>query len=185
MRFYLVPKIGTGVKGDSYRAKYFDGFEKTAMDYGREGTMLVAANLTPAQHTTIAANGDVQAIPEALDAQIGAALATAQAAMEALNIPANWLTSAHTWRDALRIVGKAFKLLQRLDGRVQRTLFESGITLNTLVSAVPVQLRTQLEEAATSMGIDLTGITGSDTVRQAIRVWVAQLPPFTFGGERF
>jgi hypothetical protein len=188
MRFYVVPKIGTGVKGDSFRAKYFFdmGVEFDAMEYGREDTMLVAALLTPTQHTTVAANLDVIAVPSPIDSNISAAALTViQTRIDGLKIPALHFTTANTYREVVRIVGKACLLMQRYDGMRAKTFFDSGITLATTIAELTAGQRADLQAAAESFGVDTSGVTGGQTIRAVLRNWFAQMPSFQLGGEVF
>lgn len=171
IRWYLVPKIGTGVQGDAFRPKYIAGAiaEWRAIDYGNDLAFLVEADVTNSQHNTINGNADVLSLPTNLDTTIGASLATVRAKCEALGIPAGWMTSAMTIRQALRWVGRLFLLNQRLQGRSNLRLLPAGVMLDTIISDLPTALRNGLIDAAQSWGVDTTGVTGSMTLRQALR----------------
>jgi hypothetical protein len=188
LRFYVVPKIGTGAFTDPFRPKYITevGSPWNAMDYGLEDTMLAGINVTSAQHTTLQANIDVISIPADLDSQIGlSALSTVQSRLEGLLIPADWVTTSHTYRDVLRIVGKAFMFMQRFHVRQVRRFFESGVTLETRVNQLTQAQRAAMEDAAFSLGLDISGITGPMKLRQALRMLWVQMPSFTLMGETF
>src|SRR5687767_9325292 len=158
--FYLIPRTTvTGGPGGSFFApKYVHPADLnlpfSAMDYGRDGTFLVGCDVTPAQHTTIAANSDVTAIPANLDAAIGTAgaLTAVQNALEALRIPALWVTTAHTYRQVVGAVGRIFLLMQRFAGVYKRTFFEAGITLGTRMNQLTTGQRAALEDAISKLG---------------------------------
>lgn len=189
LRFYIVPKIGTGVfPTDPYRAKYIAdlGVAYAAMDYGLDNTFLVGAQVTSAQNTDLAANLDVIAIPQNLDNTIGlTALSTVQAKLEGLHIPADWVTTNHTYRDVIRITGKLFLYMQRFSGQQLHTFFESGITLDTRINELTQAQRNAMNQAALSMGLDTSSITGPMLLRQAFKILADQIPSFRLAGEVF
>lgn len=186
LRFYIVPKeLGAH---DTVRPKYVwpVATRYEAADYGLEDVLLVGAELTPTDHTTVAANLDVIAIPANLDSTIGlTALSTVQQKLEGLRIPSEWVTTDHTYRDVLRLTRKVFGLFQRFDGLFQRKFFETGITLDTRINQLTQAQRQALIDAATSLGLDTSPITGPMPIRQAIRILAQQLPSITMMGEVF
>lgn len=183
LRFYIVPKIGAGTFLDPIRPKYVSG---QAMDYGLDNTYLVGAQVTNAQHTSIASNIDVIAIPADLDSQIGlTALDTVKARLESLRVPSDWVTTNHTWRDLVRAVGKGFQFMERFCGRQGRIFFEAGITLETRMNQLTAAQRNALSDAALSFGLDISNITSTTTVRQALRIFFQQLPSFQLAGQTF
>lgn len=191
-RFYLVPTIGQGSPiTDPRRPKYINHVTTPtirwrAMHYGLEPVSLLAADLTGGQHTALVANSDVVSIPTNIDATISAgALTAVQTNLAALNIPSEWVTTAHTYRDVLRLVGKVFQVAQRLRGRFGHRLFESGITLTTTLSQLTQNQRDHLVAAADSFGIDTSQATGATTIRTCLRVLAQQLPPFGLALETF
>lgn len=187
LRFYIVP-METDAKG-TLRPKYIRdlGIDNSNMAYGLEQVFLSACpTITDAQHQTVAANLDVIAIPQNLDATINAtALATVQQKMEGLHIPADWVTTANTYRDVLRVTGKVFLLMQRFRGLHLRAFFEAGITLDTRINQLTQPQRQALIDAATSLGLDTSGVTGPMAIRQALKVIADQLPAFTMEGQTF
>ncbi len=188
VRFYLVPKIFGTEPMRSYRPAYISGFIQVwdAMTMGKEDVYLVGADVTPAEHTTISGNADVIAIPLNLDATLNAgAVTAAQNWMEARSLPSEWITTSHTSRDVLRVIGKICTLMQRFNGRQRRKFFESGVTLDSQLSDLTQAQRNALLDAATSLGLDTSGATGSTTIRQALRNLCQQLPSFTLAGQTF
>lgn len=176
-RFYIVPKSGDGLTKDTaFRPKYLDAIGGwAAMDLGLEPTMLVCGEVTNAQHTSINANADVIAVPQNLDTQVGANLATVQANLESVNIPADWITSGMTYRDVLRWITRLFVFHQRA-ARLIGKFFAAGFTLDSLIGDIPQEKRQQLNSVAQNLGIDTSAITLSTTVRQAFRILADQLP---------
>lgn len=189
IRFYLVPKIGTGATPqDAFRPKYVaDGgiagvFQ--SLDYGQEDAFLVAAEVTPAEHTALAAQTDVIAVPSPIGDQVSAvALSVVQSRLESLNMPGAWVTTQHTYRQVLRAVAGFIRLMQRLNGSGGGRLFPVGITLDSRVNQLPVAVRQAFLAAAASLGLDTSAITGTMLIRVALKILADQLPPLTLGGE--
>src|SRR5687767_5996713 len=128
-RFYLMPKAGSGADGDGFRPAYVTGLAQwAALDYGNEPVFLVAADVTPAQHTTIAGSADVAAFPSDLSVQVGVNLATVQASLETRNFPGAWVEDTHTYRQLLRGVGTLCQIAQRYQGLSTSRIFSAGIT---------------------------------------------------------
>lgn len=188
-RFYIVPKVDVTIGGiPSKGPKYFPalGVSYSAMDYGREDTMLVGATVTAAQNTTLSANLDVTAIPSGLDSNVSsAALATVQTKLEGMKIPAGWVTTSTTYRQVVGTVGRLFLLMQRFDAINMKTFFESGITLDTRINQLTQAQRNALAGAAASMNLDTAFVTGSMTVRAVLKSWVDMMGPFSLAGETF
>lgn len=190
IRFYLLPKIGTGFGVDAYRPAYVsDGGvagQFGGIDYGKEPWMFVFADVTPAEHTAITAHADATAAPANLDNTIGGNLAILQAAFETANFPADWVTSGMTYRTVLKWVIRACFYMQkyrRLDQAAQK-LFSGGITLEATIGSLPDQIRRKLKLAADELGLDTTKVTAATTLRVAIRVLGQQMTvPLSFGGE--
>lgn len=189
LRFYIVPKVGTGSSPmDPFRPKYiYDlGVQASWMDYGREDAFLVGAEVSSAQHTSLASNLDVIAIPQGLDNTISvSALSTVQDKLEGMKVPAGWVTTSHTYRQVVGAVGRFFMLMQRFDGMNARTFFESGITLDTRVNGLTAAQRNALQNAALSLGLDVSFVTPTMTIRAVLKGWIDQMGPFSLAGETF
>jgi hypothetical protein len=181
LRFYILPVDGDGVTAAGFYPKYIGNGGIVggwcAIDYGKEPTMIVAAEVTAAEHTSISANVDIIAVPANLDLQIGANLATVQSALESKNLPADWVTASMTYRTVLKWVLRICLLLQRfrgLDAAAAR-FFDLGLTLDSLVGDLSASVRQRLNDAATSFGLDTSSITLSTTIRAALRILGQQM----------
>lgn len=186
-RFYVVPKDGDGTNDSPFRPKYIDdaGLGYSAMDYGLEDTFLVACEVSDAQHTLLASQLDVIAIPAELDGLIGLpALATVQSKLEGLHIPADWVTTNHTYRDVIRLTGKLFLFMQRFHGTFLRKFF-LAVNLDTRINQLSQTQKTELLDVAASLGIDTSSVTQSMTLRRALKLLADQLPAFVLRGETF
>src|SRR5690348_16193194 len=77
LNLYVMPIIGTGVKGDPRRPKYattLSGFVWAMYDYGDEPHCLVGVvDISGAADSSLTANSDVTAIPQNLNTTIGSA----------------------------------------------------------------------------------------------------------------
>lgn len=188
LRFYLVPE--NRATPDTREPKYVNtdatlaGLVWSAMDYGIEPVFILAANVTPAQHTALSAYSDVISIPVNIDAAIGSgALSTVKARMEALYIPADWVTATTTWRQALAAVLRMAQYMQRLHG-LHGLQVSSRRSLDTAMSAVPSSIRAQMQTAAQSFGWNTSAITPSWTLRQVLTWAAAQWTgPVVFAGQ--
>ena len=176
VRWYLLP-IETANGGLARGPKYFKwrfdpdppGLDVPwgMMDYGLMSVAIAWADVTTQQHNTLIANNDVRAVPQNLDATIGAgAVATTRNILEQLDIPGNWVTTADTWRGILRSTAGLFQFAQRVHGKFGVTLLPDGFTLDTTWSQLPQGAKDILLETALEIGIDTSGATGSTTLRQ-------------------
>lgn len=187
-RFYVVPKFTPDGPDPAIEPKYIGalGVPYAAMDYGLEDTFLVGADVTTEQHNALAAEVDVISVPANLDSQIGlTALATVENKLEGLHVPADWVTTSHTYRDVLRLTGKLFLYMQRFHGRQLSVFFTGAITLDTRVNQLTTAQRNAMLDAAISLGLDTSAITGPMLLRQALKILADQIPSFTLSGETF
>lgn len=138
--------------------------------------MLVAGDVSDPDDATLSALADVTKFADNLDTQLGAQLAGMQTALEALNLPAQMLTATVTHRQVIRGIMACFSVAQCMQGKGFR-VFGAGITLSTLLSALPVAARQALQSCATEMGYDQTGITLASTIRQVLTLVVQQASP--------
>lgn len=166
MSFFIVPIVGTGTRADPFLPKYIPalGVPWQWRDLPRNWGV-VWADASPAQESTVGANADAIVVPP-LDNTI--ALTATQNALEALNVPAQWLTSGMTYRTVLRVIVGMANFAERCDGMgLQLTLAGN---LDKTLSQFSAQTRQILADAADSLGLDRTGITGTTTVRETLRI---------------
>jgi hypothetical protein len=175
-QLYVMPITGTGTGADPRRPKYADtdlaGTDWSAMDFGNEPVVLVATETNAA----LGAEVDVTTIPLNLDQNLTAgAVTTVQNKLEAFNIPADWVSTSLTYRQVVRRVCLGFQLWQRCQGLGLTTLFTGGVTLSTTFGSLPVGVRTTLQNAAVSLGLNTSSLTGASTIRQIINAIVPQM----------
>jgi hypothetical protein len=183
IRFYIVPKQ---TLLSSIVPKYFmvEGLgsviraivgDWVAMDGGREPWMLVRADVTDAEHTALNGHADVIVVPANLDSNVGAALGTVQTRLDQINVPSDWVTATHTYRQVLRFVGRYGCLLQVFGRRALARFFEL-YTLDSTMAQLSAAHRDRLREAATEIGVsDTSSINGSSTVREVLRLLTDQM----------
>lgn len=166
MSIFVVPIAGTGARGDPFRPKYVKDLPArwlwipTPLDWG-----VAWANASPAQETAIGANADAIVVPP-LDNTI--ALVATQNALEGLNVPAHWLTAGMTYRTVVRVVVGMACFVQRCDGLGQRVTLAGN--LNSQISTFSVGVRNTLAAASDSLGLDRSQVTGTTTLREAMRI---------------
>ena len=152
--------------------------------YLLEDVGLAAAETNGAQHTLLASQLDVIALPENLDNLIQAtAVARVRDYLDVMNVPANWIVSGMTFRSALRTLLNIWQLHNRYVGMVGKKLFDGTIRLNDTVADIPQRYRDDLRSAAESIGLDYSGVTTSTTIRQLFKMLADQLGdrPYTIG----
>lgn len=182
-RFYLVPKVGNAL--DGFAPKYVVALAVSfqGMDFADDPVFLLAANVTDAQHTLMAANTDVLSIPVALDDKLSAlAVSSVQTKLESANLPAHWVKVSLTYRQILKAIAAMILIRQRYFGLAGK-LFEASITLDLRLNQLPTATRTNLETAALSLGLDISGLTNTTTLRNALKLLGDQLPSLVMLGE--
>jgi hypothetical protein len=174
-RLYLVPVEGSGAsRVDARRMKYradFCAVSCAMMPFGAEPFALVVAKMDTLRDAAVQLNADVLALPLNLDQNLTTLQVTAtQTRLEAVNIPAGWLSTTFTWRAALRIIAGLFQFAQRLRGiRPGVRIFGATVTLDTRWNRLPLGVQTDITDAALSLGFSTTTLTGNLTVRQLLR----------------
>lgn len=176
VRVYLAPVV---VNTRFRVPQFIDGTVPSyaTQAYGDEPVMLVAADVTPAQHAAIIAHPEVAAFPADLTRTIGANLATVQAALEGFNMPAGFVTSGMTFKALVRWIARLCFFSQACAGdhRAGR-LFPVGITLNSTVGDLSQPVRQAIQNAAAHFGISFAGVTLATTIRAALKILADQLP---------
>ena len=185
-RLYLAPLVIDTFMGHTRRRpKYIidNSSDWSGMDYGLESVMLVAAEVTALQHTTIAANTDVIAFSEDLDETVSLVnLTLLRSGVEGLRIPAGWVDQTIPYRRLARFAAGLFLLFQRLHANVNVTVFETGVTLDTRINQLSAARRQALQDAAQQLNLDISGITGPMTLRAALKLLADQFGPIGIGG---
>ena len=191
-RLYIVPKVGTGDDSDPWRAKYFaDGLiiprpAYSAMDYGFEPWFVVGADLSSSDEAFVLAQSDVTAIPANLNANLtNPQVTSVQNKLESINIPAGWVNNGLQWLAVVRIVLGMFSFIQRFgsilnSGQTLGTGFFGSITLSTTIAELSANQVTALQQAAADLNLSTAGITGSTTLRVALKTLADQMSARTY-----
>jgi hypothetical protein len=197
IRFYLIPidEVARDSGGTYRLPKYVTTprdprgdqllgvtVDRQFMDFGLEPTALIALNVTAGQHTTLVAQSDVVAVPVNLDATLGANLATVQAALESLHIPADSLVAGATYRQVVRAVVGIFLLAQRFSATANTRLFPASVVLTTTLGDLSANVRGQLQSAAEALGYSYAGLTLSSTLRDMLKAIGNQQSPLAMLG---
>lgn len=173
LHLYILPAIGTGVRGDPRRPKYLGDFvgDQSALDFGFQPVFLVVKDISDADHALLSANGDVFAFPEDLASRpLAAAVPVIQAQLELVQIPADWVNAASQWRDIARTIAGMFLFFQRLNAVWGNVQFLDGTTrtLNTRFNQLDQAQRQALEETSASLGYTVS-FSPNDTLRNILK----------------
>jgi len=199
IRLYIVPVIGTGAtKATARRPKYFtDGtitptLGWSAMDYGFEPWMLVAADLSGADDVTLAAEPDAFALPFDLSPTLTAPqVANVQNKLEAANLPSGWVNTSLTWTQVVKTVIGVLSFFQRFgavyakqNGVAPGSIYGSGITLDSTFGSLSVPIRNAMLSTAVSFGFSTAGLNSGATIRVILKAMadLSQSATFTIGG---
>jgi hypothetical protein len=182
---YVVPTV---TSADGIDPKYVtDAHLFSCLLYGHQSVNICAADTDTTLDAIINGASDAYSLPDNLDANISAgAVDLLKTALENRNIPAQWVDSLHTYRQALRIIHGMFSLLGRYIAvsKSHSVVFGGSVTLNTTMAQLPTAARNNLRTSATQLGCDITAITNSTTLRSALQIVGEQFlsRPFVLGG---
>jgi len=181
VRVYVLPMVIIPVGDRNYRVPKYIGARNpplvglenityNCMDYGMEDVCILIADVTIAQHNLLSAQTDVLSAPQNIDNNLTAgAVTTVKNFLELLHIPADWVSTADTYRDVLRLVGWLFQFMQRVHGIFQEKLFVAPNTLSTTYSQLSVGMQAALLQAAQSFAFNTTGLQASTTLRVILK----------------
>ena len=152
-------------------------------DYGLMDQAVVCADILAADHTTLAANADVLAIPVNIDTTLNtSARNTARTYLESVNIPAGWVNTGDTYRSVLRSVLGIFFYLQRVTALRGVALDWVEVPLSLQWQQIPASWQSAMTQAATEMGYATSGVTSTTTLRTILKYMADQwTAPIFFG----
>lgn len=155
-------------------------------DYGGIGetTMIVAAEVDTVQHTYLAGQADVYALPENIDVTPSPQELNAfEARLEAAYIAADWLSPSQTWREALRTVLGMFSTAGKYAVLVGNSILDDVTNLNTQYRNMPQTTQDALAQIATNMNYPWSEIRDNWTARRLLKWFSDQWPndSFQFG----
>jgi hypothetical protein len=172
---YIVPNVVITTtprlkRGPKYA--YGSGFTCEAKHWGLNDAWLVAADVPDAVDAQVSAQSDVIRIPDNLNNTLtGGAVTTAQNALEAKDIPAQWITSGMSYRTLLRIMIGFFIFVNRYHFIDQRNtaLVDATNNLDLQFNQLPARIQTALIQTADSLGLDRSQVTATSTLREIFR----------------
>lgn len=125
-------------------------------EYGLVDMTIVAADVTPAQHTVLAAQAGVIAVPDPIDSAVGTTrLAATRAAVESLNIPGGWIQATTTYRTIVRTITGMFLYMQRITAHTMQNPFTNGLNLAATYSSLPFIWREAILSGFKSLYIEV------------------------------
>jgi hypothetical protein len=165
MSFFIVPIEGSGIRHDARRPKYVPalGVAWAMVDFG--DTAIVWANSTSAQEAIVGANSDAFVVPPADNA---VSVSATKSALEALSVPAQWVTAGMTYRMVLRVVVGMAQLVQYVRDALGQTSLVVAGHLDDTFNSLPIGVRGALTQAAVAFGVDTSGLSGASTLRQIL-----------------
>jgi hypothetical protein len=176
VHLYLMPISGTGASRlDPRVPKYRQdlGSIWQMMDYGNCPVCLVASNVDDFNHAVLTSYADVWSWPENFQnnrSVVGEdSVPALRERLEQWNIPGMWIRPTDTWLDVAHGIGTMFQLMQRFAAVSSNADPFDGVALSTPFAEYPADRKHLLLTAATSMGFDTAGITGSSDLRGALK----------------
>lgn len=164
MSFFLVPIETVVSRGLNIRQpKYIPalGVKWAQVDF--RDTSIVWAAASGAQEASVGANSDVLVVP-ALDNTV--ALVATRSALEARDVPGNWVQAGMTYRSVLRVLIGMAQLIQRMQGMGVNPVISGH--LNDQINSFSGAIQTALANAVDSMGLSRANISGTTTLRAAL-----------------
>ena len=182
IRFYLLPiesvvlEDGNIARGPKYFQWRLDpdppglAVKWGMMDYGLIDAALLVAEVTQEQHDTLLLNSDVTSPPENIDQNItSGAIPGVQAALETLRIPADWVTTAYTYRQILRMIAGLFQFAQRHHALHNEQLIDSQAQLDLRWNQIPIARRNRILATADSLNYDYSAVQPTWLIRRILK----------------
>jgi hypothetical protein len=198
IKIYLIPVEKVLVNGETRRGPEYFRWRYDAnppsiqcawslMDYGFiDNALIVAKDITQADHDSLVLHNDVYAFPDNLNQPIQDKPAI-DVFFENLKIPTNWTTPSTTYLQLIRMTAGLFQFNQRYGGLSNgASVFDNGITLDSNYNQLDAQHTAWFEATLVSFGWT-NGVQGNPKLRslakQASDLWGNN--PFYLGGVTF
>jgi hypothetical protein len=129
--------------------------------------MVVGADLSTSDDNLVVGKPDAFALPFDLAPNLTAQQVTnVQAKLEAINVPAGWVTTSLSWITVVRTVLGMFSFIQRYGVEyananvvVAPSIFTGGVSLATTFGSLPQAVQNAIIAAAQSFNISTAGLT--------------------------
>ena len=127
--YFIVPRIGDGISRETgFKPEFLSGDSRipsrSSMNLGLSPHFLTRALITETLRDSIAALADVIAFPLDIDSSILLSeIVKLQSDLEAIGIPADWVTTINSYKDVIKFIAKYAQILQRTDGLFKRKLY--------------------------------------------------------------
>ena len=170
--------VTTGPGGKDIRTVIYlgaMGVTYSLVTYGGQNFCLAGADVDDTQDTELISHADVSRIPDDLAQKVS--VQAVQDELEAVQIPANWVSASNSYRELLRIITGMFNFLQRfrtISGITTPLIDGTTVTLSTRFNQLPQAVRTALVATATDMGFSTTGLSGNNTLRTMLKLMADQ-----------
>lgn len=181
--FYLVPLLSETVPKSQTRPKYFGapGTQADIVLVGNTGTTwggnylgndayIVWADTSPAQDAALVAQSDVTKMPPLDNTVTAGALNTVQTQMEAIGIPSQWVQVGMSYRTILRVVLGMVKLLKQMASILGGQRIALTGNLNRTFDSFSANIQNAFMTACAQQSIDTSGIVGTTTLREMLRL---------------
>lgn len=204
VRLYIVPSeiYDPGTTTIYYGPLYFSWRWGTGdlpklgtVDYGFTSGFLVLAELTQVQHDWLIIQPGAFAFPDPVDLDTNIAqedTAALRVVFETFNVPADWLTSANSYRELLHATYGIFRFAQRYtfvasqNGAPSHTYLFDSIDLDTKFRDFPEDVQTWFSLTVADYGLDPEIIKENNDMRQMLKQAGDYLAiPLQIGGYTF
>lgn len=189
IRYYLSTVLGDGSINNPFRPLIdtilvpnvqWQWQDARANQQSSTGSMLAWGDVTNAQHATLVGTGGITYVPFedsqgnvlATSAAIGELDATKRSQIQ------TWLESHHVPMQGLSLQDRIYVVVNRALVRFRLRQYLGGNdyteVLNNQVSSIPAAKRNAIRDTLESLGFDMSGLTGSMTIRQALLALMTQ-----------
>lgn len=157
---------------DPHRPAGFDAAgvtHKRMRRLGGDELFLVAADVNATQLSALQDTQGVFVFPQNLDNTMTVPQRNqARNALEARNLPGDWIGAQTTWRQVARFIYALSMFAGPMMQRRRRKLFRGGYTLDTRWGELPAQLKEDILDTIQAKGYDATGITDNTLLRTVL-----------------
>lgn len=175
---FVVPKYNTELRSVPGMSTGVVSFRQTMW------CIVVANGIDQATIDVIEADPDVYAFPEDLSGDVGNEKSALQSAFDTAGLVTDALNPQLSWRESLRLMIQQALVYKRLAFYLQGEFFVGGVTLNTPWNSLSAARQSALTSIGNEYGMDVTTLSGSNSVKQIIKALSEQWEqtPFNIAG---